>query len=206
MIGAIAVAMLVASLPAIVIGVGTAILGIVVAGAVGAGELAALFMIPALFLTMVMAFVGAAYIDGGIWSFVLKVCRGEPYEFKDVFAGRPHFVPMLGAVLLHQIAITVGMMACYVPGIILAIGLMFFKLIIVDKKLGAIDALKASWNLTNGHKVDLFVFGLLAVGICMLGELACGIGLLVAGPIVMYAMAHIYLKLTNQPVAMIPKA
>jgi uncharacterized membrane protein len=108
---------------------------------------------------------------------------------------------ILGAQLLTFMAVALGMVFLIVPGVILALGLSMTTLCIVDKNLGAIDAMKESWRITTGHKGGLFVYGLLAFALILAGVLACCLGTLVAGPIAAIGYAYIYLRLTGQPTA-----
>jgi uncharacterized membrane protein len=79
-------------------------------------------------------------------------------------------------------------------------GLWPFAFVIVDQKLGGIDALKKAWELTNGHKLSIFVFYLLSILVIIAGEIACGIGvLLVSFPVIVMGTAHMYLTLKGEP-------
>ena len=56
--------------------------------------------------------------------------------------------------------------------------------------------------MTDGAKVDLFLFGLLIIGINFLGMLALMIGLFVTVPLSLIAYAHEYRRLSGAvPVA-----
>jgi hypothetical protein len=152
-------------------------------------------------LGYLVMFVGIAYVTGGIAALSLKIARGESYSFGDVFRGGPFFMPMLGSTFLMALAITAGAMACYVPGVILALGLSLYSYVVVDQKLGAVDSLKRSWELTNGHKLNIFVWWLVMTGVYMLGALACGLGAIVVAPLYAIGNAWIYLKITGQQTA-----
>jgi uncharacterized membrane protein len=143
----------------------------------------------------------SSFIVAGIMSFSLKVARGTPYTFGDLFGGAPFFVSVLVANLITSIAIAIGMVFFIVPGVILAAGLCMTLPLIIDRGLGPIDALTESWKLTDGHKTNLFIFGLIAIGLAIAGVCACGVGLLLVLPIIYIAHMYIYLKLTGQPVA-----
>jgi uncharacterized membrane protein len=152
-------------------------------------------------LGSVITFLLSSFMAGGVNRFLLKVHRGQPYEFGDIFKGGDLFGGMLVANLLIALGVGFGMMLCIVPGVILALGLAFTQLLIADRKLPAIDALKESWRLTTGQKGSLAVFFLLAVGVIILGLCACFIGVLVAGPIVQLALAYVYLVTIGEPPA-----
>ncbi|WP_437797543.1 hypothetical protein [Sorangium sp. So ce693] len=153
------------------------------------------------FLMQGVALVVGAYFAGGMNNLLLKVARGEPYSFSDVLGGGRWFLSILGAQLLTGLAVGVGTLLLIVPGVILGLGLSMTTLVIVDKNLGAIDAMKESWRITTGHKGGIFVYGLLACALVLAGVLACCLGTLVAGPVVAIGLAYIYLRLTGQPTA-----
>jgi uncharacterized membrane protein len=152
---------------------------------------------------MIINIVVSSFVMAGIMSFSLKVAKGVPYAFGDLFSGAPFFVSVFVANLVSSIAISIGMIFLIVPGVILALGLCMAIPLIVDRGLGPIDALSESWKLTDGHKTNLFIFGLIAFGLSIAGACACGVGLFLVIPLLYIALMYIYLKLTGQPVAVI---
>jgi hypothetical protein len=141
-----------------------------------------------------------AFIAGGVVEFALKVARGQSPSFGDEFGGGKYFGAMFVGWIGFSIAVGIGAILCVVPGYIVQFGLWPFAFIIVDQKLGGIDALKKAWAMTTGHKVNIFVFWLLCLLVTIAGELACGIGvLLVSMPIIIIASAHMYLTLKGEP-------
>lgn len=140
-----------------------------------------------------------SYIAGGIVSFALKVARGQPVEFGDVFSGGKYFGRMFVAALCAFIAVLLGCCLLLVPGLIVALGISQYSYLVVDQNLGGIDALKKSWEMTNGHRMNLFVFGLLAFLVVLAGYIACIIGaLLVSVPVLTIAAAYIYLSIKGE--------
>jgi uncharacterized membrane protein len=137
------------------------------------------------------------WMQMGITRYAIKLARRQPAGFEDIFAGDP-FWSFLGAGILVGLGVFGGMLLCIVPGIILALGWFFNAQLVVDRRMGALDAISESWRLTKGHKGDLFLFALLSIGVVLLGELACCVGVLVAIPVVTTAIAYIYLKLTGE--------
>jgi uncharacterized membrane protein len=150
--------------------------------------------------------VVSSFIVAGIMSFALKVAKGVPYTFADLFGGAPIFVSVLVANLVSGLAVSIGLVFLIVPGVILMIGLSMTLPLIVDRGLGPIDALTESWRLTDGNRGNIFIFGLIAFGLAVAGACACGIGIFLVIPLLYIAHMYIYLKLTNQPVAVIIQA
>jgi uncharacterized membrane protein len=152
---------------------------------------------------MIVSDVVWAFIGSGITIFCLNVARGRPYVFGDIFTGAPYFVSALIAQIAVTIAVLVGLVLLIVPGVILSLGLSMTMPLIVDRGLGPMEAISESWRITTGHKMNLFVFGLLAIGVLIVGLCACGVGFFLALPLLFIAQAYIYLRLTGQPVAAI---
>lgn len=84
--------------------------------------------------------------------------------------------------------------SCLVIGAVLIthFGLMQAPMLVVDKGLGPIEAVKGSWAMMSGYKLDAFLLGLASLAIIALGILALGVGLLVAVPVVLAAYAAFY--------------
>jgi hypothetical protein len=152
-------------------------------------------------LAQLVSTVVYSFFYVGITRFALNVARGNAYAFNDLFDVGGAFVPALIANVLYGIAVALGTIFLVVPGVILALGLSFAVPLIVDRKLGAIEALNASWKLTEGHKLNIFVLWAICFAISIAGACACGVGLLVSMPVVIIAMNYVYLRLTRQQVA-----
>ena len=115
----------------------------------------------------------------------------------DLWNPQP-FWRYLGAQFLAAIIIFVGLLLLIVPGFIAALGLIFVPYAVIDRGAGPINALKESWRITNGNKWQLFLFGLVLIGLNLLGLLALVVGLLVTAPITWLAVTHAYRTLASQ--------
>ncbi len=80
-----------------------------------------------------------------------------PFDLSLIFKG---FL----AQLLYMLVVVAGTCAFIVPGFIAAFGLMLWPYAMIVEGLGPVDALKRSWQLTDGAKLHLFLFGL-ALGV-----------------------------------------
>ncbi|HYP75320.1 MAG TPA: hypothetical protein VER12_05190 [Polyangiaceae bacterium] len=150
-------------------------------------------------ISYLVSIVVQAYMLGGIVQFALRVARGQKPDFGVIFAGGRFFAPMLGATLLYTLGITFGFAACIVPGVFLFAGWIAYSAFIVDKGLGAVDALKASWQATTPQRTNIMVYALLSFVVGVVGVLACCIGaLLVSFPVLMVGNAYLYLKLIGE--------
>jgi uncharacterized membrane protein len=149
-------------------------------------------------LVVIVAIAAVSYTLGGTTKFALKIARGEKPPLGEVFSGGAYMGKIFVTLLLFMIVLVIGEILCVIPMFILQFGLMFWMHTVVDRELSGVDALKSTWELTNGHKVTIFVYWLLQVLVILAGELACGIGIFVALPIIQIANAYIYLKLRGE--------
>jgi uncharacterized membrane protein len=104
---------------------------------------------------------------------------------------------MLGAMFLQIVLITLGFALLLVPGVILSLGLMLTPYYVVDRGMGPVEAMKASWATTMGEKGKLFVLALYWFGVSLLGLLACCIGSLPAMAVISISQAIVFCRLTG---------
>lgn len=107
-----------------------------------------------------------------------------------------------------------GMVLSFVAAVIFALMFMFAPLIVIDRELGPVDALKESYRVTRGHKWRLFLLFLIVglpgplwqafdkllgdpIPIKLLGALAIFAVLLVLMPIAALALTHVYRVLSG---------
>jgi uncharacterized membrane protein len=130
----------------------------------------------------------------------LKITYGEPIEVGQLFS-----TENLGQYLLASLVVTVatfiGFLLCFIPGFLVWFFAQFFGFFILDKKMGAMDAIMASFKLVNRNLGSLIGFYIGVVIATVIGAALCGIGLLVAIPVVIIATAYMYRGLQGEPVA-----
>lgn len=115
---------------------------------------------------------------------------------KDLWHPRP-FWKFFGTSLLAGVIILLGLILLIVPGIIAGIMLMFVGYLVIEEKLGPIDALKKSIALTKGNRWKLFQLSLLTLGLNILGFLAILVGLFVTVPVSFLMAVHAYRTLSG---------
>jgi uncharacterized membrane protein len=84
-----------------------------------------------------------------------------------------------------------------VPGILAMIFFMFASIIVIDKDLGPIEAMKASMAIGRGYRWSLLGLIALTTLIMIVGVLALLVGMLVAIPVVALAFIHAYRVLSG---------
>lgn len=114
------------------------------------------------------------------WVF-LKAARYEPFTLSDIFgAFSRNYLNAIGAGLLKAILILVGLLLLIVPGLYLLIKLAFVEYLIVDRKMGMIEAMKESWHMTDGREGTLLALMAMSVLIFIGGMLLCIVGVIPA--------------------------
>lgn len=146
---------------------------------------------------ILLGLIVTTFFTGGMVKVWCAAARGQTPEFGDMFAGGSRFLPLLATLFLTILAVLLGYVLLIVPGIILGLGVAFAQFYVVDQNMGPVDALKASWKATKGHKGNLFLFGLVAMLIGLAGYVACCIGVFVAIPLIMVAWATIYTRISG---------
>jgi uncharacterized membrane protein len=194
----IAVGMILAALPGVVIGFGQGIATAIIAEQLEP-EVLPFVSLGFSLLTNFITLIITAFMLGGYVNIALKGARGQPSTFGDVFSGGRWFGKMFLALILFIILWVIGTALCVVPGVIVACGLAIYAPLIVDQDLSAVDALKRSWELTKGNKVTIFLFGLIGIFVIIGGLLACVVGvLLVSYPMLYVGSTYIYLRLKGE--------
>ena len=156
-----------------------------------AGAALGMLFLAELVMGLVMLTI-AAYMTGGLIRMALKQVRGAPISISDLFSGGDVFLPVLGATLLCALAAGAASLLFVIPGWIVA-GLLFLTIpLIVDQKMGVIEAMTTSWNALKSDWLMATLFALVMPLIAGLGALACGVGALFTYPLLYLGMAVLY--------------
>lgn len=156
---------------------------------------------------VILSIFGLAYwllllnpIDYGSAFVFLKAVRGDQFEVKDIFSPFEKVERYLNVVLAEMLKtaiIVIGLFFLFVPGIIFACKLAFVKYLVLDRNMGAVDAVKESWNMTKGYAVDIFLIGLIAIPLVIAGLICFLVGII---PVIMWvrcAFASMYYAISK---------
>lgn len=146
---------------------------------------------------LVMALL-QAFLMAGYYKLHLAVIRGQPATAGMVFGGGDRFLWFLLTGILQALCVMIGFLLLIVPGVILVFGFSLAGAYAVDTKLGPIECLKASWRATLGHKLHIFGFSVVAVGVILGGVMLCFVGVLPAMAWVTLAQLLIYARLSGR--------
>ena len=121
-------------------------------------------------------FAGAAFAIAYTY-YLLSFVRGKKLEVKDVLDFmKKYWVVAFITGLIVSLLIALGFILLVIPGIILALGLAFYQEVCADNPdMRATDIVRKSWEITKGHKMELFVLCLSFIGWGFVAGLTFGI-------------------------------
>lgn len=148
-----------------------------------------------------------AVVMAGLWALQAALVRGALYEtdgYRPGF-GSYFYIGNSGnaflTALLAFLATTLASALCLIPGMLVGIGCMFSLHFAIDQGQTPVEAIKSSFLLALRDPWRVFLLVLTVAVVAGLGLLACGFGLLVAGPVAAIAVTYAYRTLTGGPVA-----
>jgi uncharacterized membrane protein len=130
----------------------------------------------------------------------LLITYGEKLEVRKMFS-TDGIGPYIVASIIVAIGVLIGSWLCVIPGLIIWFFTFFYGFFILDKKMGALDSIKSSFQLVNKNLGSLIGFVIAAWIANFIGALLCGIGLIVSIPVVVIATGFMYRRLQGEPVA-----
>jgi hypothetical protein len=169
------------------------------------------YVIPLILMTLVMAvtsgitfgILGPVTMAGYIQSIILMVRDGREPKIQDVFSQMRLFLPLLAFGLVAGIAIFIGFLILFLPGLLITIGITFCCIymmpLMTDRGLGVVDAVKESYQMAiKGPILDHVVLVILYMGIMAVGG-SIFIGFLFTCPLATVFLASVYKEKTGPP-------
>lgn len=140
--------------------------------------------------------VFSLFIGLGLTRIGLNLVSGKAVSVGMLFGEGGKLLRAIGATLLFGLAVCIGFVLLIIPGVYLTLRYGQYMVAIVDKDLGIKEAFAYCSALTTNNRWNLFVLGLLGMLIVLAGMLACGLGLIFAGPVVWlsYMVAYRWLQ------------
>ena len=151
------------------------------------------FLVPLVLFGIAYGIFVAGPIDyGAKWVF-LKAVRVERIEVRDIFITyQRNYWNVIIANVVVSIIIGLGIVMLIVPGIIFACRLAFVPYLVVDREMDVMDALRVSWDMTRGYGWQIFLMGLLAIPVVLLGLICLFVGVIVSVMWISAAFAVMY--------------
>ncbi len=136
--------------------------------------------------------IASAIVAAGLYRAALKHLRGETIAVGDMFGVTDMIGPIIVAAILTTIGTGIAAIFCVIPGLVLGALWMFSQLLIVDKGMDGVEAMRQSFNALRGQwpMATLFMFVVALVGLA--GIVACGVGVLITAPLALLSVTILY--------------
>jgi uncharacterized membrane protein len=128
----------------------------------------------------------------GMLYTALRVVRREPVPFNSIFSGFPRIIHIVIADILVSIAVFWGLILLIIPGIFFAVSFSMRGLLIMERDDDCITALKGSWQMMKGYRIDYFLLWVILLGINFVGLIPLGLGLIITVPLSYAAIAAFF--------------
>lgn len=155
-----------------------------------------------LIVAFAITFLGGCYLNTVTCCMLNTAIKGGKIdltsEFKNAFRTYWFFI---GTYLVYSLIVGIGIVCCILPGIYLAIRLMFVPMIAANHpEVAFSDAFSRSWQMTKGHFWELLWLGIVVVAINIVGFICCCVGLFVTTIItyMMYACVYKLLDFSSE--------
>jgi len=123
----------------------------------------------------------------------LLIIRGQPYSLRNMLQGfKNNYAAVVLAPLLTALLVMAGFVVFILPGLYLITRLIYVNFLVMDKNMGAVDALKESWRMPKGQSWKILCMMLWSVCIFILGVLCLFIGIFPASVVIALAFARLY--------------
>jgi hypothetical protein len=151
-------------------------------------------------LSQLLTFLGQSVLALFIIRATLMIVRGQPLDASRIMSAENLGNYIIGAIIVGVLTF-VGIILCVIPGILVWFFTLFWGYFVVDKDMAPMDAITASYNLVKDNAGAVVVFALLSILVMIAGAIVCGVGLIVAIPVVIIASGYMYMRLQGEPVA-----
>lgn len=159
-----------------------------IAALIGAFVLAIPMAILGIIVTAQLIRGALGTVDGG------KIELGKFFE--TTFLG-----PVIVAAIIAGLLTSLGVLACYIGAIVVAFFVQFYAYFVLGDGQGAWESIKSSAGFVKQNVGSIILLFLASMAATFVGALLCGVGLLVAYPVVLIAHAYTFRTLRGEPVA-----
>jgi len=139
----------------------------------------------------------AGPISAGYYLTINKIRKGETITFSNFFDGFKMFIPTMLVSMLSGLIISIGMIMLVIPGIFFSIVYLFAMPLVVFGRLEFWSAMESSRIIITRNFIEALLFGLMIVGVNILGLLALGFGVLITIPLSYAAILMAYEDIYN---------
>ena len=130
---------------------------------------------------------------GGLWLYFLNRIRGNPATLETAFSGfKVAFLQLVLAGLVTKLLTLLGFVCFILPGIYLWVAWTFTVALVADRRLDFWPAMGLSRKVISRHWWKFFWFLIVLLLIQLLGLMLCYVGIFVAIPVCLAALAFAY--------------
>lgn len=145
----------------------------------------------------IVQFIAGGMIRLGYCRFMLKLYDGEEAKLEDLFSQTHRFADGFCLVLLQALFVFLWTLLFIIPGLIAALRYAMAPFILYENPgMTASEAIDASKEMMDGHKMDLFILDLSFIGWSILAAFSLGIGYLWLNPYMSMAYTSFYRMLS----------
>ena len=138
------------------------------------------------------------YLGIGQTRISLKIVRGQPTSFGELFQGGDKFLAALGYFLLIFVPVSIAFLLLIIPGVFLVMYFWPSYTLIVDEKTSVLDSFGIAAKIGERNLLSSFVLMITSFGILVLGGMLCYVGLFFAISFVSVLWATAYLMMTGE--------
>ena len=150
-------------------------------------------------LLSLAALILGGTVELGYAKFLLKQHDRKELQFSDLFSQFERFGTGFAQKFLRILFIMLWTLLLIIPGIVKGLSYAMTPFILEEHpEMTASQAIKASMQLMDGHKMDLFILGLSFIGWSLLACLTMGIGFLFLNPYMNAAYAAFYRDISRK--------
>lgn len=141
----------------------------------------------------------AQILAAGLYRGATRVTDGQDFSLSQLFEGYSKMQVVYASIFI-ALATGIATVLCFLPGILIGFLTTYTLFFIVDQEMEAAEAIQASVKLVWHNFGHTLLYFILAAIVLIIGAVLCGVGLLVAGPVVLIGFAYTYRRLQGQPV------
>ncbi len=150
-------------------------------------------------ISQIVQQVVSIFLQLGMARVGLNLVSCKEVSIGMLFGEGSKLLRAIGATILFGIALIIGLLLLIVPGVYIALRYGQFINAIVDRDLGIMEAFSYSSSITTNNRLNLFALALLSILAIIVGLIPCGLGLIIAGPVIWLASLVAYRWLQYGP-------
>lgn len=147
------------------------------------------------FVAGVLSLAVNAILELGMINVYLRVLDGDEAKISDLFSATKQMFTCVMGNFCFNFLLFWGYLCFIVPGVIVSIAVQFYSYFIVDKEIGPIESIRASWIASRGARLNIFLMVVLFHVLRSFGTLMFFIGLIPVNMVISLATAEIYRQL-----------